>query len=58
MVIQTYFSHLYIDHMMYEYDKHHFLFEGVTQEQVLSICATRRTKTLNSHLEAELSRFV
>ena len=32
MVSQTFFSHLYIDHMMYEYDKHHFLFEGVTQE--------------------------
>ena len=26
------FSHLYTDHMMYEYDEHHFLFEGVTQE--------------------------
>ena len=26
------FSHLYTDHMTCEYDKHHFLFEGVTQE--------------------------
>lgn len=26
------FSHLYTDHMMYEYDKHHFLFEGAIQE--------------------------
>ena len=44
--------------MIYEHDKPHFLFEGVTQEQVLSIFAARDTETLNSQLEAELSTFV
>ena len=44
--------------MIYEHDKPHFLFEGVTQEQVLRICAARYTETLNSQLEAELSTLV
>ena len=44
--------------MIYEHDKPHFLFEGVTHEQVLRICAARHTETLNSQLEAELSTFV
>ena len=46
------------DHVIYEHDKPHFLFEGVTQEQVLSIFAARDSETLNSQLEAELSTFV
>ena len=59
MVNHTFFPHLCTDHVTYEHDKPHFLFEGVTQEPgTICICAARLTETLNSQLEAELSTFV
>ena len=45
------------DHVVYEHDKPHFLFEGVTQEPGTMYMCARHTETLNSQLEAELSTF-